>query len=65
MSDQQQPSSRVDEIVRDIERELKRVVTYVNNQVVPEVREASTTALRSAADQLRKAADYLEKKKAS
>jgi hypothetical protein len=53
----------MDEEVRDAERELKRVIAYVNDKVVPEVRDASTTALRSAADQLKKLADYLEEKK--
>lgn len=53
----------MDEVVRDAERELKRVLAYVNEKVVPEVRDASTTALRSAADQLQKLAEYLEEKK--
>jgi hypothetical protein len=58
-----QETSRMDEVVRDAERELKRVITFVNDKVVPEVRDASTTALRSAAEQLQKLADYLEEKK--
>ena len=53
----------MDEVVRDAERELKRVLAYVNDKVVPEVRDASTTALRSAADQLQRLAEYLEEKK--
>jgi hypothetical protein len=53
----------MDDVIRDAERELKRVVQYVNDKVVPEVRGASTTALRSAAEQLQKLADYLEEKK--
>jgi hypothetical protein len=62
-SQQSKDSSRMDEVIRDAERELKRVVQFVNDKVVPEVRGASTTALRSAAEQLQKLADLLEQNK--
>jgi len=39
---------------------VKRVITYLNDKVVPEVRDHSSKALRIAADQLARLADHLE-----
>jgi len=41
--------------------DVKRVVTFLNDKVVPEVRENSTRALRIAAEQLARLADHLER----
>jgi hypothetical protein len=43
-----------------LEDDVKRVITYLNDKVVPEVRENSTKALRIAAEQLSRLADHLE-----
>jgi hypothetical protein len=43
-----------------IEDEVKRVITYLNDQVVPQVRQNSSSALRMAAEQLGRLADYLD-----
>ena len=43
-----------------IEDDVKRVITYLNDKVVPEVRDHSSKALRIAADQLARLADHLE-----
>jgi hypothetical protein len=43
-----------------VEDEVKRVITYLNDQVVPQVRQNSSSALRMAAEQLGRLADYLE-----
>jgi hypothetical protein len=45
-----------------VEEEVRRVITYLNDEVVPKVRQNSSEALRIAADQLRKLADHLEQK---
>jgi hypothetical protein len=42
------------------EDDVKRVIAYLNDKVVPEVREHSSKALRIAADQLSRLADHLE-----
>lgn len=42
-----------------LEDDVKRVITYLNDRVVPEVRENSTKALRIAAEQLARLADHL------
>jgi hypothetical protein len=44
-----------------IEKEKERVITYLNNEVVPAIRTHSTKALRIAAEQLSKLAEYMEK----
>lgn len=44
-----------------VEEELKRVIAYLNDEVVPEVRENSSRALKSAADQLARLAERLDR----
>ncbi len=43
-----------------IEAELKKVIAYLNDQVVPQLRQDSAQALNAAADQLRKLAQQLD-----
>jgi hypothetical protein len=45
------------------EQEVRRVITYLNDQVVPEVRQNSSKALRVAAGQLGRLADHLESRR--
>jgi hypothetical protein len=40
--------------------EVKRVIAYLNDEVVPEVRQGSSRALRAAAAQLEKLAEHLD-----
>jgi hypothetical protein len=47
------------------EEDVKRVISYLNERVVPEVRQNSTKALRIAADQLARLADHLERSQKS
>ena len=47
------------------EAELQRVIRYMNDEVVPEVRREGSDALRSAAEQLRKLAEYIESRTGS
>ena len=44
-----------------IEEDVKRVITYLNEKVVPEVKENSSKALRIAAEQLARLADHLHR----
>ncbi len=44
-----------------IEEDVKRVITYLNEKVVPEVKENSSKALRIAAEQLARLADHLDR----
>jgi regulator of sigma D len=43
-----------------VEEEVKKVIAYLNDQVVPQLRQDSSQALRAAADQLKKLAEQLE-----
>jgi hypothetical protein len=46
-----------------VEDDVKRVITYLNDKVVPEVRENSSKALRVAAEQLGRLADNLDRRR--
>jgi septation ring formation regulator EzrA len=43
-----------------VEEEVKKVITYLNDEVVPGVRKDSSKALRMASEQLAKLAERLE-----
>lgn len=45
-----------------IEEEVKKVITYLNDEVVPQVRQNSSQALRVAAEQLARLAEHLDKR---
>lgn len=45
------------------EEEVRRVISYLNDEVVPQVRRNSSDALRVAAEQLRKLAEALDRAK--
>jgi hypothetical protein len=58
---------KVDEHLGDVgnrvEEDVQRVITYLNEHVVPEVRENSSKALRVAAEQLTKLAEHLDRRR--
>jgi hypothetical protein len=56
---------RVSEAGSRIEEEVRRVVNYINDEVVPEVRNNGSDALRAAAKELQKLADYMDKRRSS
>jgi hypothetical protein len=47
------------------EEEVRRVVTYINDEVVPEVRRNGSQALRAAAEQMQKLAQKMEEHRAA
>ena len=47
------------------EEELRRVVTYINGEVVPEVRHNGSHALRFAAAELQKLAQHMDDRRAA
>jgi hypothetical protein len=53
----------VEEATAFLERETAELIKYVNNEVVPAVRQNSTKALRIAAEKMTRLADYLEQEK--
>jgi F0F1-type ATP synthase membrane subunit b/b' len=51
---------KVGETTERIEKEAADVIKYLNDEVVPAVRQHSTQALRVAADKLRELANYMD-----
>jgi regulator of sigma D len=51
---------RFNQVRPRVEEELKKVIDYLNDQIVPQLREDSAQALHSAADRLRKLAEQLD-----
>ena len=43
------------------DREAEKLITYINDEVVPAVRDHSSRGLRIAAEKLAKFADYMDK----
>jgi hypothetical protein len=60
----EQERSRWEQQLRDaarhVEEDLRRVVTYINDEVVPDVRQNGSEALRSAARELEKLAQKMD-----
>jgi F0F1-type ATP synthase membrane subunit b/b' len=56
---------KVEEAAERLERESAEFVKYLNDEVVPAVRQHSTKALRAAAEKLAALADYMDQHKAS
>ncbi len=53
----------IGETANRVEQESDRLISYVNDQLVPAIRGESTGALRKAADKLKQFADYLDDQK--
>jgi hypothetical protein len=51
---------KVEEAAERLERESAEFIKYLNQEVVPAVRQRSTKALRIAAEKLTHLADYME-----
>jgi hypothetical protein len=47
-------------VAERIEKECNEVIRYLNDEVVPAVRQHSTKALRTAAEKLEELANYME-----
>ena len=54
---------RIEEAMELIEMELRHAIAYVNDAVVPQVRNESITAMRKMSDTLRNLADRIEQQK--
>jgi hypothetical protein len=53
---------RIEEAIELIEMELRHAIAYVNDAVIPQVRQESISAMRTAADTLRNLADRFEQR---
>ena len=55
---------KIDEMVARMETELRGAVTYVNANVVPQVKRESIVAMRTISEKLQELADRMESKAA-
>jgi hypothetical protein len=53
---------RLHEAAATVEEEVRRVVTYINDEVVPEVRQNSSRALRAAAVEMERLAQKMDER---
>jgi len=58
-------SKKVAEAAESLEKETADLITYLNEEVVPAVRQHSTKALRVASQKLAWLADYMEQQQTS
>ena len=65
MTDFNQASARMNKAVGEtterLEKEASDFIKYLNDEVVPAVRQHSTKALRTAAEKMTELANYMEK----
>ena len=52
---------KFNQAVPRVEEEVKKVITYLNDEVVPEVRVNSSKALKIASEKLAKLAEHLDR----
>ena len=55
-------NSKVQDTADRAEAEVRKLIDYMNDEVVPDVRKHSSIALRAAADRLRELAQTLDNK---
>ena len=63
----QTAGERLDDLLGDasarIEEETQLLIKYINDELVPAIRQGSTKALRMASEKLTKAADHIDKRR--
>jgi hypothetical protein len=55
---------RIREAGANLEEDVRRLITYINDEVVPDVRRNSSEALRAAATELQKLAQHMDERNA-
>ncbi|HYG99077.1 MAG TPA: hypothetical protein VD837_08090 [Terriglobales bacterium] len=63
--DKKERSAPFENVGRRVDEEIEKLISYMNDEVVPSIRSHSTSALRIAADRLSRFADYMEQKQGS
>lgn len=54
-------NQEIEDATRKLEQECERLITYLNNEVVPAIRTHSSKALRTAAEKMARMADFMDK----
>lgn len=57
------PLDNLRDIAKDAEAELRRLATYINDEVVPDVRRNGSVALRAVSAELQRLAERIEESK--
>ena len=55
-------NNEIGEATQKLEQEGEKLITYLNNEVVPAIRDHSSKALRIAAEKLSQLANYMDEK---
>jgi hypothetical protein len=58
-------NEKIGQTTEQVEKEAAEVIKYLNDEVVPAVRQHSTKALRIAAEKLTKLANYMDQHSAA
>ena len=58
-------NEKIGQTTEQVEREAAEFIKYLNDEVVPAVRQHSTTALRAAAEKLTELANFMERNSAA
>lgn len=53
---------KFNETMPRVEEEVRKVITYLNDEVVPDVRQNSSKALKAASEQLARLAEHLDRR---
>lgn len=56
---------RFNQVLPRVEEEVKKAISYLNDEVVPQVRQGSSQALHATAEWLRKLAEQLDDRSGS
>lgn len=54
-----------EDVGRRMDEEIEKLISYINDEVVPSVRTQSTKGMRVAAEKLNSLADYMEHKQSA
>lgn len=62
MSNESKNRTSFEDVGRKLDDEVEKLISYFNDEVVPQVRSHSSRALRIAADKMARFADYMEER---
>jgi hypothetical protein len=57
--------AELSDAARKLEQEKEKAIAYINSEVVPAIRNHSSKALRTAAEQLQRLAEYMDKNRST
>ncbi|HEU5452509.1 MAG TPA: hypothetical protein VFU76_11010 [Terriglobales bacterium] len=52
---------KVDSAFQELDRDAERLIAYLNDEIVPAIRQHSSRGLRAAAQELQKFAEFLDR----